>query len=124
MITFEVDNLINMNSALQVFLDFLKSENVAEDDVFDSRLVSCELITNVVRHCGEMAVFKGEICGDNIVIAVSSENSGGVRLKPKLPDVFAESGRGLYIINAICNGDMEIEGNEIKVNIKMTNKSR
>ena len=122
MVTFAVDNLINMDSALQSFLDFLKSENVAEDDVFDCRLVSCELITNVVRHCGEMAVFKGEICGDRIVIAVSSKSSGKVNLQPELPDVFAESGRGLYIINAICNGDMRIDGNEIKVNIKMTVK--
>ena len=122
MVTFAVDNLINMDSALKDFLDFLKSENVAEDDVFDSRLVSCELITNVVRHCGEMAVFKGEIRGDCIVIAVSSKSSGGVDLQPKLPDVFAESGRGLYIINTICNGDMHVDGNEIKVNIKMTAK--
>lgn len=120
MITFEVDNLINMNSALQDFLDFLKSENVAEDDVFDSRLVSCELITNVVRHCGEIAVFKGGIRGDRIVIAVSSERSGGVDLNPRLPDVFAESGRGLYIINAICKGEVKVVGNEIQVNIKMT----
>ena len=119
MITFKVDNLMNMNSVLQVFLNFLKSENVAEEDVFDSRLVSCELITNVIRHCGEIAFFRGEIDGDKIVIAVSSKNSGGITVKPVLPDVFAESGRGLYIVNTICGGDMHVIDNEICVNIKM-----
>lgn len=119
MITFKVDNLINMNSALQSFLDFLKSEHVAEDDVFDSRLVSCELITNVIRHCGEIAFFRGDIDGDRIVIAVSSKSSKGIPVTPVLPDVFAESGRGLYIVNAICGGDIHVVGNEICVNIKM-----
>lgn len=119
MITFEVDNLINMNAALQDFIDFLRSENVADDDVFDSRLVSCELITNVIRHCGDAAVFRGEICGGSIAIAVSSEGSRGIKLKPALPDVFAESGRGLYIVNAICGGDIKVVGNEIRVRIKM-----
>lgn len=118
MITFEVDNLINMNAALQNFLDFLKSENVCDDVVFDSRLVSCELITNVIRHCGETAQFRGGICGDEIVIAVSSENSGGVKVRPVLPDVFAEGGRGLYIINTISGGNIRVVGNEIQVNLK------
>lgn len=119
MITFKVDNLINMNALLQDFIEFLESENVAEDAVFDSRLVSCELITNVIRHCGEIACFRGGIDGDKIVIGVSSRSSGGIPVKPVLPDVFAESGRGLYIVNTICNGDMRVEGNEICVKIKI-----
>lgn len=118
MIKFKVDNLINMNTALKDFSDFLKSENVAEDDVFDSRLVGCELITNVIRHCGETACFSGDISGGDIRICVSSESSSGVLIKPSLPDVFAESGRGLYIINAISDGNIKVVGNEIIVCIK------
>lgn len=118
MISFKVDNLIDMNAALKDFLDFLTEEQVSEDEVFDSRLVSCELITNVIRHCGEIAYFTGGICGDGIVIKVSSENSGGQVFPPSLPDVFAESGRGLYIIHSICGGNVEIDGNEIRALIK------
>lgn len=119
MITFKVDNLKNMNSALQSFTSFLQSQNVDEDDVFESRLVCCELITNVIRHCGEIAFFRGEIEDDKILIAVSSKSSGGIPVTPVLPDVFAESGRGLYIVNTICGGDMRVVGNEICVYIKM-----
>jgi hypothetical protein len=118
MITFEVDNLINMNCALQNFIDYLKGLNVKEDELFDCRLVSCELITNVIRHCGETASFKGAMRGNNIVISVSSKSSEGVEIVPTLPDVFAESGRGLYIVNAISDGHIKVVGNEIRVVIK------
>jgi anti-sigma regulatory factor (Ser/Thr protein kinase) len=122
MITFEVDNLINMNVALQDFLNYLTQKNVSEDEVFDCRLVSCELITNVIRHCGESAYFKGSLRGGKVFISVSSKNTEGLEIKPKLPDVFSESGRGLYIINAICGGDMKVVGNEIKVSFNVKEK--
>lgn len=118
MIEFKVDNLINMNSALQDFLDFLVRENVAEEDVFDSRLVSCELITNVIRHLGETAYFSGGLTENVIEIQVRSEKSGGAVVIPTLPDVFAESGRGLYIVNTICGGDIKVVGNRIEVRIR------
>jgi anti-sigma regulatory factor (Ser/Thr protein kinase) len=119
MITFEVDNLINMNGELQTFVDYLKKKDIQEDEIFDCRLVSCELITNVVRHCGEVAHFKARMSGNNIIISVSSKSSQGVVITPTLPDVFAESGRGLYIINAISGGDIKVVGNEIRVVIKI-----
>lgn len=118
MITFKVDNLINMNSALQVFLDFLQKQKVTEDALFNSRLVSCELITNVVRHTGKTAVFTGEIKGEIIEIRVKSDSPEKIDLNVTLPDVFAEHGRGLYIIKSICFGDVEQANGEIKVNIK------
>lgn len=118
MITFKVENLTRMNAALREFTDFLQASDVSEDDVFDCRLVSCELITNVIRHCGETACFSGRLCGGGVEITVSSEHSGNVVLIPSLPDVFAESGRGLYIVNAICDGRLEVEGNSIRAFIR------
>lgn len=118
MITFKVDNLIHMDAALREFTDYLQRSDVCEDIVFDCRLVSCELITNVIRHCGEAAFFSGSLSGEGIEIRVSSENGGDVVVAPVLPDVFAESGRGLYIVNAICNGEIEVDGNCIRAFIR------
>lgn len=118
MITFEVDNLINMNSALQAFLDFLRSEKVTEDALFNSRLVSCELITNVVRHTGKTAVFTGALNGDVIEIRVRCEGQKPFDVNTSLPDVFAEHGRGLYIIKRVCTGNIEQRDGEIKVYVK------
>ena len=117
MITFRVDNLKNMNACLKPFLDYLRSVDVDDDDVFDSRLVSCELISNVLKHLGETANFEGAVNGEDIVITVSSESTDGTKMCAKLPDVFSESGRGLYIIKAICD-HISADGCSVRVSIR------
>ncbi|MCD8371772.1 MAG: ATP-binding protein [Clostridia bacterium] len=119
MITFSVDNLSEMNDRLKTFLNFLRQSDVGEDDIFDSRLVSCELITNVLLHCGERADFSGNISGGNIVIKVSSPNTKNTYLPCDMPDVFAERGRGLYIVKTISDGNVFFRDGEVEVNIKI-----
>lgn len=119
MITFKVDNLKLMHDALKEFTDFLKTAGADEDDVFASKLVSCELITNVIRHGGDEAEFTGSLTGDKIFITVAAESLKGVDVGGKAPDVFAESGRGLYIVKCFSYGEIERgDGGEIKVAIK------
>ena len=121
MITFKVDNLKNMNIELGAFVDFLKAQNISDEDVFLSRLVSCELISNVIRHSGEIAEFKGELLLDKISITVTAQSQSDINLTPSKPSVFAEGGRGLYIINAVSmNGIERGEGGELRVYIKRT----
>ena len=45
MVTFKVNDLKNMNSQLKAFSEFLRLGGAGDDDIFASRLVSCELIT-------------------------------------------------------------------------------
>ena len=119
MIAFKVENLTQMHSSLQSFVEYLRSAGMTEDDVFFSRLVGCELITNVIRHCGNSASFSGEVEGDDIVICVSSGSRKSFRLCRELPDAMAESGRGLYIVNVVCKGDVSFEGDGIVARIKI-----
>ncbi len=119
MISFKVDDLGKMNGFLKEFLDYLESENVSADCVFDSRLVSCELISNVLKHCGEAAYFSGSLTCDEVIIKVCGERSDGViPPKPSLPEVLAESGRGLYIVNEVSGGNVNVSGNKVTVIIK------
>lgn len=121
MITFKVDNLKNMNGELSAFIEFLKAHHVDDEDVFLSRLVSCELISNVIRHGGETAEFKGELLVDKISITVTAQSQSGINLTPARPSVFAEGGRGLYIINAVSmNGIERLSDGELRVYIKRT----
>lgn len=106
-ITFKVNNLKNMKSMLEAFADTLKAEGVAEDDIFAGKLISCELITNVIRHGRDEAEFSGTLTGDEIIITVTADSLKGVDLDRPMPDVFAESGRGLYIINTLCRGEIK-----------------
>ena len=119
MITFRVDNLKSMNVQLKEFCDFLRAHNVADEAVFNSRLVSCELISNVIKHGGEAATFKGELTPDKIVITVRAESQRHFELRPQRPEVLSESGRGLYIINCVSiSGIKRGEGDELIVHIK------
>lgn len=119
MITFKVDNLKNMKTELQSFADFLRVSGCDDDDIFAGKLVSCELITNVIRHGGDEAEFTGTLAGDKIVITVTAESFKGLDVSRPAPDVFAESGRGLYIVKSFCHGEIERgESGEIKVVIK------
>ena len=104
-VSFKVSDLRKMNENLKEFADFLRANSVGEEDVFASRLVSCELITNVIRHSGEEAEFFAELFPDRIQITVVAKGLDGVNIRTEVPDVFAESGRGLYIIR--CFGEIE-----------------
>ncbi|MCD8039934.1 MAG: ATP-binding protein [Clostridia bacterium] len=119
MITFSVDNLKDMNDSLKAFSDFLRQSNVGEDDIFDSRLVSCELISNVLVHLGERADFCGKISGKNIIITVSSPHTAGAIEPQSVPDVFAERGRGLYIVKTISGGNVSFRDGAVEVLLKI-----
>ena len=118
MITFEVGDIGDMNAGLWRFVKYLEGSGVDADAVFDSRLVSCELITNVLRHCGGSALFSGIFSDGEITITVcASSPTGEIISVPDLPEVFAESGRGLYIVNALSGGNVKITGGNVTVKI-------
>ena len=118
MINFKVDNLKNMGSQLKTFVDFLRLSGADDEDIFASKLVSCELITNVIRHGGDEAEFTGSLSGDIITITVTAESFKDLDISRPAPDVFAESGRGLYIVKSICSDIERGERGEIKVIIR------
>lgn len=118
MVKFRVDNLKNMNAELKSFAEFLRLSGADDDDIFASRLVSCELITNVIRHGGDAAFFTGSLTGEDIIITVAADSLRGLDLNFGVPDVFAESGRGMYIVKSFCNGIERGASGEIKVTIK------
>ncbi len=118
MIGFRIDNLKSMTAKLEQLVEYLRSENISDDSVFFSRLVSCELISNAVRHSG-FAEFSCELLPDRIAVTVYSPIEGKIDLDPPRPPVFAESGRGLYIINAVSmNGVHTGERGELTVYIR------
>ena len=117
-INFKVDNLNMMRKKLEAFTDFLTEQQVCEDDVFASKLVSCELLTNVIRHGGDEADFKGQLSDGEIRITVSADSLKGLNINGDPPDVFAESGRGLYIVKVFSNEIERGSDGEISVLIK------
>lgn len=124
MISFKVDNLKSMGPHLKNFAEFLRVAGADDDDIFASRLVSCELITNVIRHGGDEAEFTGALTGDTITITVTAESFKGLDVDRPAPDVFAENGRGLYIVKSICSTLIRGEHGEIVVEIRRHARGR
>lgn len=122
MITFNVENINCMNERLKLFTDYLAMCGADDDALFDSRLVCCELITNVLRHCGTSACFCGVAEEGRIIITVSAETPTGTIRIPSLPDVLAESGRGLYIVNAVADGNVTVAGGKVTVKLVLKKK--
>lgn len=120
MIEFVVCGIDEMNGELNRFVKYLQSANVDDDAVFYSRLVSCELITNVLRHCSSSAELTAELTDSGVKITVCASAPSGIIAIPALPDVLAESGRGLYIVNAVSDGNVFINGGNVTVIIKRT----
>ena len=119
MITFKVDDLKEMSARLKTFAEDLRAFGVAEEDIFASRLVSSELISNVIIHGGEGAELECELADGKICIRVLSPSFNGVNLTPPKPDVLQESGRGMYIVRSICLGEIERCNDGVKVFIKL-----
>ena len=118
MINFKVDNLKSMKENLADFVEFLRLSGANDEDIFASKLISCELITNVIRHGGDEAEFTGTIAGDKIIITVAADSLKDINLNRPAPDVFAENGRGLYIVKSFCCELCRGESGEVRVVIR------
>lgn len=117
-VNFKVDDLKNMNEQLRSFDALLRESGVREDDIFLCRLASCELITNVIIHGRESAGFEGELFDDRISITVKAAGMDKANVDASLPSVFAESGRGMFIVKSICFGAIERTDGGLRVFIK------
>jgi anti-sigma regulatory factor (Ser/Thr protein kinase) len=98
---FEVRDFKTLRAALNTFCDFLREARVAEESIFDSRLVLSELANNVLQHSGGKAIVVGEIREKKVEVEVRSLKPFVPPEKPLLPDCTAERGRGLYLVDKI-----------------------
>lgn len=90
-----------LSRAMEEFSSFLRQNGVSEESVFNSKLVTSELVSNVFQHAGGTAILSGEIEADKIRIRVKSENGFRPPEKSCCSGVYAESGRGLYLVDTI-----------------------
>ena len=66
---FEVKNFQALRKAMEELSEYLEESDVPEEEVFDSKLVVSELVSNVLRHSDGVASLEGEVRGNFIEIA-------------------------------------------------------
>ncbi len=120
---FEIENITSLQLALDEFCRFLRRERVVENVVFDCRLAFSELAGNVLRHTGDVASVTSEVMDGKIKLVVKSNTPFLPPAKSKLPDdIYAESGRGLFLVDSVVENRFVTDEGGICVVISMKKK--
>ncbi len=119
MIIFKVPDLTALQTALEELTNFLTESGISGERVFDSKLVACELLENVLRHTDSQTELQGEIKDGHIELKIFSNVPFETPKKIVCSDVFCEHGRGLFLVNELCEGQIASEIDGIRVKLKI-----
>ena len=114
---FEVKNYTTMQHAIESLCAYLEKEQVHPDSIFDSKLVAFELLGNVLKHADGKARFTGDIVDGFIQLKIYTKTVFVPPAKKDCPDVTSESGRGLFLVNTVCEERFFAEEDGVRVQI-------
>jgi PAS domain S-box-containing protein len=97
---FDVHDAEAAKNARTAFTLQLQADNVSANDIAKAELVFMELIGNIVRYAPGQVEIAVDWSGVTPVLHAIDHGPGFSR-NPKLPDLFAESGRGIYLISML-----------------------
>ena len=115
-----VKNCATLQTALEELCTYLSEQNIGQDNVFDSKLVACELLGNVLKYTNGKAGLRCEIKDGCIELKTVSETFFALPENIECSGLFAEHGRGLFLVKTICEGKVfaEKDGILAKITIK------
>ena len=116
---FKIKNHAELQLALEGLSGFLLERAVSAERIFDSKLVACELIGNVLKHAEGVAELRGEIKDGFLEMKIISDNAFAFPQTVLCSDVYSEHGRGLFLVKQICNERIYSESDGIKVLIEL-----
>ncbi len=98
---FEIENYGTLKSAVKELCDYLALNQVADEHIFDSKLVVYELLGNVLKHSGGSAKLAMELLQEYIELKVLAERIFFPPEKGTCAEVFSEHGRGLFLVDSV-----------------------
>lgn len=116
---FEIGDIAMMKWEAERFCRFLAEQNVPQDSLFDSRLVFNELVGNVLKHAHGVATVHGEVKDGFIEVCVHSTKVFIPPKKSKLVEVTEEHGRGLFLVDSVCEERSFTPDGAIQVKIRI-----
>ena len=118
-VIFEIDDYLSMQDAIAQFCLFLAQNEVSDERVFDSRLVANELVGNVLRHSRGKAKLCGDIRNGFVELTVFSSVSYIPPKRAQNAEIYAEHGRGLYLVDSVCHERTMTKDGGILVRIRI-----
>ena len=119
MIVFKVKDPAALQEGLETLAQFLFQAGVSNEQIFNSKLVACELLGNVLRHTESETGLRGEIKEGHIELKIFSNTPFETPKRIICSDVFSEHGRGLFLVNELCEGQIFCENDGIRVKIRI-----
>ena len=116
---FEIENHATLQQAVNTLCDFLVANDVPSDSVFDSKLVACELLGNVLRHAKGKAKLCGEIKDGFVELKILSDAPFYPSGQKLCAEVYSEHGRGLFLVHSVCEERVFADENGIRALIRI-----
>ena len=116
---FQVKDLNTLQTALDGLCRFLAEWKVDQEKAFDCKLVACELVGNVLKYANGKAGLRVEVLDGFACLKALSDNFFGLPEKIECSGLYAESGRGLFLVNTLCEGEITAEPDGIVAKIKL-----
>ena len=116
---FHVKDYASLQTALNGLCQFLTEWEIIQERIFDCKLIACELVGNVLKHTNKQASLQAQILEDCVRVKALSDTFF------KLPDnivcsgLYAEGGRGLFLVNSLCGGQIIAEEDGIVAVVKL-----
>ncbi len=115
---FEIKDYDSFKRSVGEFCEYLLSLKIGEERVFDSRLVVHELLGNVLQHSGGSAWLRVELSEGGIELYIRAEKIFCPPSVGTCPELFAERGRGLYLVDKVSIARSFTEKGEIFVRMR------
>ena len=115
----KIENYPSMQVAMEQLCSFLQSQGVSEDSVFHCKLAASELVGNVLRHSNGYATLHTQLANGVVELVIQSSVQFTPPTQSVCADLYAEHGRGLFLVDAISIERTTTEAGDILVKIKM-----
>lgn len=99
---FEIENYNALRASVEEFCEQLTLQKVPQGSIFDCKLVLYELLGNVLKHGNGRAELRCAVEAEFVELQISSKGTLSLPRHTPCADVYAENGRGLFLVESVC----------------------
>ncbi|MBQ8374147.1 MAG: ATP-binding protein [Clostridia bacterium] len=115
---YQIKSYTELQNATKAICDLLAQSRVPGDRIFDCKLVVNELVGNILKHSSGVATLDCFVKSKSVEILVLSSAQFYPPAESRCSDVFAEGGRGLYLVDSVVSERSVTDEGAIKAVIK------
>ena len=116
---FQVKDYASLQTALDGLCQFLAEWEIIQEKIFDCKLIACELVGNVLKYTNGQAGLRAQILEDCVQVKALSDTFFRLPENIACSGLYAEGGRGLFLVNSLCGGQIIAEEDGIVAVLKV-----